>query len=38
MNLVYIRKEAIPKLLGLLGKALSEEGDNVCLKKYEYSG
>lgn len=37
-NLIYIRKQAIPKLLGLLGKALSEEGDIVCLKEYKYSG
>ena len=37
-NLIYIRKQAIPKLLGLLGKALSEEGDNVCLKECNYSG
>ena len=37
-NLIYIRKQAIPKLLGLLGKALSEEGDNVCLKECKYTG
>lgn len=37
-NSILIRKQAIPKLLGLLGKALSEEGDNVCLKECQYSG
>lgn len=37
-NVINIRKQSIPKLLGLLGKALSEEGDSICLKECKYSG
>ena len=37
MNSVYIRKEAIPKLLGLLGKALAEGREKIMLREDEYS-
>ena len=37
MNSVYIRKEAIPKLLGLLGKALAEGREKIMLREDQYS-
>lgn len=37
-NIVYLRKEAIPKLLGLLGNALASGDSEFVLKEDNYSG
>ena len=37
-NIVYLRKEAIPKLLGLLGNALASGDSEFILKEDNYSG
>lgn len=37
-NIVYLRKEAIPKLLGLLGNALVSSDSEFILKEDNYSG
>ena len=37
-NIVHLRKEAIPKLLGLLGNALASGDSEFILKEDNYSG
>lgn len=37
-SIIYLRKEAIPKLLGLLGSALASGDSEVILKEEDYSG
>lgn len=37
-NIIYLRKEAIPKLLGLLGSALASGDSEFILKEDDYTG